>query len=72
MVVVVIFGVVMVLYVLMFAVFIIGSSFAMFSDALNKNSRIGRRGNRHKSYDFWDEPDGFYVTMADGSIRIDD
>lgn len=72
MVVVVIFGVVMVLYVLLFAVFIIGSSLSMFSDALNDNHLATRRGNRHKSYDFYDEPDGFYVTMGDGSIRIDD
>ena len=27
---------------------------------------------KYKAHDFYDEPDGFYVTMPDGSIRIDD
>jgi len=31
-----------------------------------------RKRHKYNADDFYDEPDGFYVTMADGSVRIDD
>ena len=27
---------------------------------------------KYNPNDYYDEPDGFYVTMSDGSVRIDD
>lgn len=27
--------------------------------------------DRHNHYDYYDEPDGFYVTMPNGDVRID-
>jgi hypothetical protein len=30
------------------------------------------RMRKYNANDFYDEPDGFYVTMPDGSVRIDD
>lgn len=69
---VIIFGVVMVLYLLLFASFIIGSCVTMIDGVVNKSSTPNDETVGDNSYDFWDEPDGFYVTMPDGSIRIDD
>ena len=33
---------------------------------------VPRRQHKYRAEDFYDEPDGFYVTMPDGSVRIDD
>lgn len=38
----------------------------LFSTELPK-----RKLRKYNPNDFYDEPDGFYVTMPDGSVRID-
>ena len=38
-----------------------------------RNVLVARpRRYKYNANDFYDEPDGFYVTMPDGSVRIDD
>jgi PBP1b-binding outer membrane lipoprotein LpoB len=69
---VIIFGVVMVLYLLLFASFIIGSCVTMIDGVVNKKSAQNDETVSNNSYDFWDEPDmGTYVTMPNGDVRID-
>lgn len=71
-VVIIIFGIPMALFLLVFIFFTLGISSALLDAGTEHSSNFTRRGNRHKYYDYYDEPDGFYVTMPDGSVRIDD
>lgn len=71
-IVIIVFGVPVALFLIVSIFFTLGISSSLLSAGTEPTSNFTRRGNRHKSYDYYDEPDGFYVTMPDGSVRIDD
>ena len=71
-IVIIIFGIPMALFVLLFLFFSIGVSFSLLESPNEKIANTGKRKIRYNADDFYDEPDGFYVTMPDGSVRIDD
>ena len=65
--VIIIFGIPVLLFVLLFAYLTIGASFGMMG---TRPEDMPKR-NRHQPYDYYDEPDGFYVTLPNGEVRID-
>lgn len=71
-IVIIVFGIPVALFLILSIIFSLGISFSLLVSGTEHSSNFTRRGNRHKSYDYYDEPDGFYVTMPDGSVRIDD
>lgn len=71
-IVIIAFGVPVALLLIVSIFFTLGISFSLLGAGTEHSNNFTRRGNRHKSYDYYDEPDGFYVTMPDGSVRIDD
>lgn len=70
-VVIIIFGIPVALFLIIFTILCFGVSFAVLDSATEPVSTFRNRGNRHMPYDYYDEPDGYYVTMPDGSVRID-
>ena len=71
-IVIIVFGIPVALFLILSIFFTLGISFSLLGAGTEPTSNFRKRGNRHKSYDYYDEPDGFYVTMPDGSVRIDD
>jgi hypothetical protein len=61
----------MLLFVLVFSFLAIGSSFELLKTSTDKNIGRRRRADFHQPYDYYDEPDGFYVTLPSGEVRID-
>ena len=69
--VIIIFGIPMLLFILLFSFLAIGSSFEMMRTSKDENIGRRRRADFHQPYDYYDEPDGFYVTLPNGEVRID-
>ena len=69
--VIIIFGIPMLLLVLLLGIFAVGVSFNLLSTSRDENVGRRRRADFHQPYDYYDEPDGFYVTLPNGEVRID-
>jgi len=66
----------MILLVMGGATYVIGYliyiGYKMVGNTRNVLMTSTRKRHKYNANDFYDEPDGFYVTMPDGSVRIDD
>lgn len=69
--VIIIFGIPMLLFGLLFTLLSLGISFSLISTSTDVNIGKRIRADFHQPYDYYDEPDGFYVTLPNGEVRID-